>query len=195
MTSDSEEKRIVKGCKAGKAKYQQILYELYYGKMLSLCLRYTQTRDEAKDVLHDGYVKVFKSIKNFQGKGSLEGWVRKIMVNTAINYYHKSKKISTSSYLDDDFQGAGALEMHEDEIIAKLSYDDIIKFVRMLPPAYKTVFNLYVIEGYNHREIAEMLGISEGTSKSNLAKARMKLQKKIQETLGDKPFESYVQKT
>ncbi|MDX2302008.1 MAG: RNA polymerase sigma factor [Microscillaceae bacterium] len=195
MTISPDEKKIVKGCKAGKAKYQQILYERYYGKMLSLCMRYTQTREEAKDVLHDGYIKIFKSMKDFQEKGSLEGWIRKIVINTAINYYHKNKKYHANLYLEDECQDMLPLDHHEEDIISKLSYDDIIRFVRTLPPAYMTVFNLYAIEGYNHREIAEMLNISEGTSKSNLAKARMKLQKKIQESLEDKPFAPYVQKS
>lgn len=185
----SKEKKIIKGCRQGKPKYQKMLYELYYGKMMSLCLRYAKTREEAADILHEGYIKVFKNIGNFKEEGSLEGWIRRIMINTAINHYHKHKKHLNNSSIEDEYK---ELSENADGILQRLSYEDLLQLVRKLPPAYQTVFNLHVIEGYNHREIAEMLGISEGTSKSNLAKARNKLQGQVNELLGYKSFSRHV---
>jgi RNA polymerase sigma-70 factor (ECF subfamily) len=187
------EQQIVTGCKAGKAKFQQMLYEMYYGKMLSVCLRYAKDREEAKDILQEGYIKVFSSIHNFKGDGSLEGWVRRIMVNTAINHYHKVKKVNFNS-IEDDFNEPSEQGVFDQEIIQQLNYEDLLILVRALPPAYRTVFNLYVIEGYNHKEIAELLNINEGTSKSNLAKARAKLQKQLNHWLEGKSHIEYVEK-
>lgn len=192
MDIKSKEKKIIKGCRQGKAKYQQMLYELYYGKMLSICLRYAQNREEAKDILQEGYLKVFKNIVNFKGEGSLEGWVRRIMVNTCINHYHKSKKHQAQISIEDSYHELSENLENGEAIIQRMTYEDLLLMIRDLPPAYQTVFNLYVIEGYNHREISEMLQISEGTSKSNLAKARMKLQKQINESLGYKTYSRYA---
>lgn len=188
----SKEKRMVKGCRQGKPKYQKMLYEYYYGKMMSLCLRYAQNRDEAADILHEGYIKVFKNIANFKEEGSLEGWIRRIMINTAINHYHKHKKHLVNSSIEDEYQELAETTENAEGILQKMSYEDILKLIRALPPAYQTVFSLHAIEGYNHREIAEMLGISEGTSKSNLAKARHKLQVQVNELLGYKSISRYV---
>ncbi len=192
MKIKPDEKRIIKGCRAGKPKYQQLLYESYYGKMLSVCLRYSKNYEEARDILQEGYIKVFKSIKDFKGDGSLEGWIRRIMVNTAINFYHKNKKYDLNSSLDDEHQDSSPFFASEEQIIERMSYEDLLTLVRALPPAYQTVFNLYAIEGYSHREIADMLGISEGTSKSNLAKARGKLQKQIDRLMNDKTCSRYA---
>lgn len=179
MSLQATEKKILKGCNAGKAKYQQMLYELYYGKMMSVCLRYAKNHEEARDILQEGYIKVFQNINTFKGNGSLEGWVRRIMVNTAINYFHKNKKFDANTSIDDDYKELEEDFFNDKAILQKLAYDDILKLVRSLSPAYQTVFNLHVIEGYNHKEIAEMLNINVGTSKSNLAKARAKLQKQL----------------
>lgn len=189
MNKKTQEVKMLKGCRAGKAKYQQMLYELYYGKMLSVCLRYARSREEAKDVLHEGYMKVFAGIGNYKGDGSLEGWIRRIMINTAINHYHKNKKLKDTFSIEDEYEEATEQDYLTDEdVIQQMAYDDLLKIIRTLPPAYQTVFSLYAIEGYNHREIAEMLHISEGTSKSNLAKARKKLQKQVQELLSQKVY-------
>lgn len=187
MNKKTQEAKILKGCRAGKAKYQQMLYELYYGKMFSVCLRYSRSREEAKDVLHEGYMKVFSGIGNYKGDGSLEGWVRRIMVNTAINHYHKNKKLKDTFSIEDEYDEVAEHDhLTEEDVIQQMAYEDLLNVIRTLPPAYQTVFSLYAIEGYNHREIAEMLHISEGTSKSNLAKARKKLQKQVQELLSQK---------
>lgn len=187
MDKKTKEQKIIKGCRAGKARYQQMLYELYYGKMFSICLRYSRSREEAKDILHEGYMKVFSGIGNYKGDGSLEGWIRRIMVNTAINHYHKNKKLKDTFSLEEEYDEVSENEsLSEDGIIQQMAYEDLLKLIRTLPPAYQTVFSLYVIEGYNHREIAEMLQITEGTSKSNLAKARKKLQKQVQILLSQK---------
>ena len=179
MSAEFKEKQVIKGCIAGKSKSQQMLYEHFYGKMMSVCLRYAQTREEAKDILHEGYIKVFASLKSYKGNGSLEGWIRRIVVNNAINHYHKQKKHYQNSSIEDDYQELPETYMNDKDILQRLAYDEILELIRGLSPAYQTVFNLYAIEGYSHKEIAAMLNVTVGTSKSNLAKARMKLQKQI----------------
>ena len=185
MSLTPQEQQILKGCQAGQAQYQQMLYQSYYGKMMSVCLRYARDKEEAKDILQDGFIKVFSSLPNFKGEGSLEGWIRRIIVNTAINHYHKSKKFQNQASIEEDLKEEYSLSANFDDLdaIQKINYDDLLLLIRELPPAYQTVFNLYVIEGYSHKEIGEMLHINEGTSKSNLAKARMKLQKNVQKLL------------
>jgi len=187
-----EEEKVLNGCRAGKPKYQKMLYEYFYGKMLSLCMRYAYNQEEAKDLLHEGYIKVCKNIEKIKGEGSLEGWVRRIMVNTAINHYHKNKKLQQNIYLETKYENIADNLSPQDNVFQKLAYEDLLKLVRTLTPAYRTVFNLYVIEGYNHKEIAEMLDISVGTSKSNLAKARYKLQEKIREWYNSESRADYV---
>ncbi len=144
--------------------------------MYGVCLRYARNCDDAKDILHDGFIKVFSYIADFKGEGSFEGWIRKIMVRTAINVYrrHNSRWFS----MDEDIN-ININETEEVTIEDSLSYDELIKHINSLPDGYRMVFNLYVIEGYKHHEIAEMLGISESTSKTQLLKARKMLMKKI----------------
>ncbi len=188
MSLTSQEQQMLKGCQAGQAQYQQMLYQTYYGKMMSVCLRYAHDKEEAKDILQDGFIKVFASLPHFKSEGSLEGWVRRIMVNTAINHYHKSKKFQHQTSIEDDLKEYSLSGSFDDlEAIQKINYEDLLVLIRDLPPAYQAVFNLYVIEGYNHKEIGELLHINEGTSKSNLAKARMKLQKNVQKLLEENP--------
>ncbi|MEM7039938.1 MAG: RNA polymerase sigma factor [Bacteroidota bacterium] len=170
----SEEQRLIRGCVRGKPQFQEALYNKYYRKMFGVCMRYTQNRDVAEDVLQDGFIKVFKNIGSFKGKGSLEGWVRRIMVNTALEHHRKQAKMYPVVDLDQ--------AMDEDaghDIVAKMSSDEILELIQALPPGFRTIFNLYAIEGFTHREIAEKLGISEGTSKSQLARARAALQESI----------------
>ncbi|MGD1842062.1 MAG: RNA polymerase sigma factor [Thermonemataceae bacterium] len=177
------EKEIVEGCKAQKAHYQKRLYKTYYGKMLSICLRYSRNQEEAKDILQEGFIKIFMNISRFKQEGSLEGWIRRIMINTAVNHYHKNKRMYSMSELSQERQTTIHLESNgmvvSEDAISKLEYEALMELVQNLTPAYRLVFNLYVIEGFTHREIAAMLQISEGTSKSNLAKARAKLQKQV----------------
>ncbi len=179
MGDKSFEKEIWQGCQKKQPQAQAMLYKAYFGKMLSVCQRYAKDEDEAKDILQEGFIKVFGNIDNFKGDGSLEGWVRRIMVNTAITYFNKQKKMffdAVDNNTPDVYDTQDEDSLTEDYLL-QMTYEDILAFVRQLSPAYQTVFNLYVIENYSHKEIASMLGINEGTSKSNLAKARLKLQK------------------
>ncbi|MCA5006033.1 RNA polymerase sigma factor [Sphingobacterium bovistauri] len=162
------------GCQAQDKKSQAQLYNFFSKKMFVVCLRYAQTTLEAEDILQNGFIKVFTKHHLFDGKGSLEGWIKRIMVNTAIESYRKSKEKITDS-ID---------EYHENTIHSHFpsdttSYQDLLKLIKELPLGYRTVFNLYAIEGYSHKEIAEMLNISEGSSKSQLSRARQVLQHKL----------------
>lgn len=182
MNNEASEKKILEGCQNGKREYQEQFYQLFYGKMMAICLRYSKDTEEAKDILQEGFIKIFGNIKQFKSEGSLEGWVKRIMVNTAINFYHKNKKNNTTTFEDSLLDNNVYYEENNaDDALQNLSYEDILVFIRKLPPAYQTVFNLYVIEQYSHKEIGVLLNISEGTSKSNLAKARAKLQKMLNE--------------
>jgi len=165
---------IIKGCKAGKRKSQELLYNRYSAKMYGICLQYTKNTTEAEDVLQDGFIKIFQSIKQFRGEGSLEGWMRKVIINIALQKFRKQNLLFPVS---DIFETAG--DLNYDNLISDLSSADLLKIIQDLPPRYRLVFNLYAIEGYKHKEIAEKLGIETGTSKSNLARARSILQKKV----------------
>lgn len=145
---------------------------MFSGKMYAVCLRYTSNADEAKDILQDGFVKVFTNLNTFNFKGSFEGWVRRIMINTAIACYRTKKNIYTLEIVDD-------IETGNDNVFDSLSAEELLMIIRKLPSQYKMVFNLYAIEGYSHKEISEMLGITESTSKSDLSRARAILKAKI----------------
>jgi RNA polymerase sigma factor (sigma-70 family) len=166
-----EERDLVQACVARERWAQQKLYEDYYGKMMSVCLRYANNEDDALDILHEGFIKVFKHIASYQPGTALQAWIRRIMVNTAIDYYRKNIRRRT-----EDLESAYDLDNNEADAISQCSEKDILLAITQLTPAYRTVFNLYVIEGFSHREIGEQLGITESTSRSNLVKARMKLQ-------------------
>lgn len=166
-----DEEQLVDGCLAGERTSQKQLYERYYGSMLAVCIRYTSNREEARDVLHEGFVKVFKSLGSFQRGTNLVGWIRRIMVNTSIDQYRKDSRIPPSMDIETAYYVADV-----NDVVADMSAQEILDLVQLLPAAYRTVFNLYAVEGYQHREISDLLGISEGTSKSNLSKARTRLQ-------------------
>lgn len=166
--------RIWQGCQAQDRKSQALLYSTFSKKMFVVCLRYAQTTLEAEDILQNGFVKVFTKHHLYDGKGSLEGWIKRIMVNTAIESYRQSKEKFTDS-IDEQHENIFQNELTSDTS----SYKDLLRLIKELPLGYRTVFNLYAIEGYNHREIAEMLGISEGSSKSQLSRARQALQQKL----------------
>lgn len=172
---------IIKGCLKNDRASQKALYEQYYSKMLGVCMRYCKDRDEAKDVLHEAFLKVFNNLKNFSGTGSFEGWIRRIMVNTSIDNLRKNKQnyLIVSTVYASEKASAMAEELPEDDVLLNIDKEEILKAVQELSPAYRTVFNLYVIEEYSHKEIAEMLDISEGTSKSNLSKAKFNLKKNL----------------
>ena len=145
---------------------------MFYAYGMSITLRYAESRDEAVAILNDAFMKVFTNIVKYDLDRPFKPWLRKIIVNTAINYYHRNKK---SQHLENLEMAEGKLSTDE-HITSGISYDEIITMVRQLTPGYRTVFNLFVIEGFKHREIADMLNISIGTSKSNLAKAKRNLQ-------------------
>ncbi|HKZ67168.1 MAG TPA: sigma-70 family RNA polymerase sigma factor [Chitinophagaceae bacterium] len=167
--------QLIKGCIAGDRTYQTKLYDLFAPKMLGVCMRYAKHREEAEEILHEGFLRVFAYIKNFKGSGSFEGWIRKIMINCALLRYRNKSHLYPVSQSDVE----GPCTTAEPDIISKLNTKELLLLVQSLPPGYRLVFNLYVFEGYKHREIAEALGISEGTSKSNLSDARSILQKAL----------------
>ncbi|HEY0030348.1 MAG TPA: RNA polymerase sigma factor [Bacteroidia bacterium] len=167
------DEQIVKGCIEKNAIAQKHLYEKHVRKMMGVCLRYCDNHEEAEDVVQNGFISVFENIESYKGTGSLEGWIRKIMVNTALTNIRKNKKLKQNVELDSVEFMLPSTTYTNDSFAAK----DLLKIIQTLPVGFKTVFNLYAIEGYSHREIGEMLGISEGTSKSQYSRAKSHLQK------------------
>ena len=170
------DEQIVKGCIAGEPIYQRYLYEKFQGKMLGVCARYVKDLDDAQDILQDGFIQVFRKIGDFQNQGSLEGWIRRIMVNMALMHIRKNKKMEGQISIDDVSEKIDSGEMTLDNINAK----DIMKFIHQLPDGYRMVFNLYAVEGYSHKEIAEMLNISVNTSFSQYSRAKTLLKKLLE---------------
>lgn len=168
LTTDE---KIINGCIHGDRNSQELLYRKFGNKMYSVCLVYANDRDEAKDILQEGFIKVFTSIKKYNGDGSLGGWIRRIIVNTAIDYYRKTLK----EQKNEEIENAGNIEMNFD-VLEGMQAKELMELVRKLPEGARLVFNLYVVEGYNHKEIAEMLNINIGTSKSQFARAKSILQ-------------------
>jgi RNA polymerase sigma-70 factor (ECF subfamily) len=173
---------VINGCMKGDRKCQQIIYEKFYGKMLAVCMRYSKSREEARDILQDGFIKVFTNIKKYGSTGSFEGWLRRIMINTAIDNIRRSKHLLQSTVPDDITDTSDEVnDEEENNKFADITSEQIMEAIQQLSPAYRTVFNMYVIDGYSHKEIAQRLGISEGASKSNLAKAKRNLRKILME--------------
>lgn len=170
---------IIRGCQSGRRSDQQLLYEQFADKMYAVCLRYTRDRSEAEDVLHEGFIKAFSGIGGFSWKGAFEGWLRKVMVNAALERYRKQHWLYPVEEVpereDDHWEGTDM----------EVRTADLMKMIQELPPRYRMAFNLVAIEGYGHKEAAGLLGISEGTSKSNLARARVILQKKVRQRYGE----------
>lgn len=169
-----DEQSLVTACLRQDRRAQELLYKRFYGQMMALCLRYARDRDEAASMLNQGFYKVFEHLKRYDpAKGKLEGWIYRIVMNSAIDYYRSVIRQSRSEVFDEVMPDR--MDSAE-SALDRLSAEEILALVQQLSPAYRTVFNLYAIEGMTHPEIAERLGISEGTSKSNLAKARRNLQ-------------------
>lgn len=166
--SDSD---LIEGSIRGDRRMQRELYNRFAPKMYGVCLRYAANAEEAEDILQEGFIKVFKKAGSFRGEGSFEGWIRRIFVNTAIEHYRK--KIYLQPITEHE---ASTVEGKYLSVLDSLAEKDIIKLVQQLSPGYRTVFNMYVVEGYTHKQIAEQLGISEGTSKSQLSRAKQILQ-------------------
>lgn len=169
----------IRGCALNQRESQKKLYNSFYGYAMSICDRYTSREEDASEILNDGFLKVFKEIHHFTPSytdvvSSFKGWLRKIMVYTAIDHFRKNNKHKNVTELD---TAIIHLPAEDETAVDKISYDEIIRFIQELSPAYRTVLNLFVVDGFSHDEISKQLGISIGTSKSNLAKARKQLQK------------------
>ena len=177
-----EPTQLIQACINGNRQSQSQMYALLVPKLFALCLRYCKNREEAEEVLQEGFVQVFKSLKNFKHRGSFEGWVRKIMVYSAIQHYRSKTKmfsvVSIDIITNNKEDGTGA-----EEIISQLARKELLQMIQALPPAYRMVFNLHVFEGMKHREIAAQIGISEGTSKSNFFDAKIILQRAVSNSL------------
>lgn len=179
LLSAEELTHHVEACGRNSRESQKIIYNSFYGYAMAICDRYAGNQDDAVEILNDGFLKIFKEIHHYKPSyadviSSFKGWLRKIMIYTSIDHFRKNQKHQVLTHLENVvFQVPSA---HEDAL-EKISYEEIIRSVQLLSPGYRTVFNLFIIEGWSHDEIAEHLGISSGTSKSNLSKARRQLQK------------------
>lgn len=172
---------IITGCTQQDKTSQELLFKYFYGKMMVVCSRYARDKDEAKDILQDGFIKLYDNLYRYEVSGSVEGWVRRIFVNTAIDHYRRQKN---KFNIDDEGNLKDESISYEEENESKydgIKPEDILTAMENLSPAYKTVFNLYAIENYTHKEISEILDISIGTSKSNYAKAKANLKEILQE--------------
>lgn len=179
--SEDQLKKLIHAAKRNNRRSQESIYKMFFAKMLSVCRRYTNNDDQAKDILQDGFIKVFGKLEKYNFEGSFEGWVRRIIVNTAIDHVRKSKKdfllANVQESVEDITETIAEEETPEEPIEMSLEVGDVREAMEQLSTAYRTVFNLYVFENFGHQEIADTLGISVGTSKSNLAKARANLKK------------------
>jgi len=172
----SEEQILVAGCKKNETWARKKLYELYAPAMLGVCVRYTDDKEKAKDILHEGFIKIFTKINTYSEKGSLGGWMRRIFVTTALEFL---KENHFQRYMD-IVEYEEKIETVEISAVEKLSAEEILKYISELPKGYRLVFNMHAVEGYSHAEIAQMLNIKEGTSRSQFARAKQLLQHKIQ---------------
>jgi len=172
-----DDSALVKKCLKGDARAQRALFEKFAPKMLGVCMRYAKNTEQAEDVLQDGFVKVFTKLSHYSGNGSLEGWIRRIIVNTALDEIRRNVKFQSNINVDDvDYK----LEL-DSHIVEGLAAEDLMKVVNDLPDGYRIVFNMFAVEGYSHKEIAMQLNISENTSKSQYSRARAYLKNKLEE--------------
>jgi len=173
-----DEKTLIKACKNAEVSALKILYERYYAAMFGVCLRYVRNKADAEDLVQEGFMKVFKDIAKFEGKGSFEGWLKRVMINNTLSFLRKNKK----EFAHDDietFAGNEPEQVEADEITIEnqikntdFTKEELIEIIRSLPHGYQQVLNLYIIDGFKHHEIAKLLNISEGTSKSQLNRGR-----------------------
>ena len=169
------ESDLINGCIEGNPEMQRLLYDRYSSKMYGVCLRYAQNTEDANDVMQEGFIKVYRSLPKFRSEGSFEGWIRRIFINTSIEHYRKKVKLYNVTEAQEN-----TIEDNELDALDSLATKDILGIVNELSPGYKQVFNMHVVEGYSHKEIAQVLGITEGTSKSQLARAKGVLKKIIE---------------
>lgn len=171
MISESD---LIEGCLKGDRRMQYELYQRYAPKMYGVCLRYAANAEEAQDILQEGFIKVYRKMESYRGDGSFEGWIRRIFVNTAIEHFRKKTYLQPITEQEET-----TIEGKYLSVMDNLAEKDIIQLVQQLSPGYRTVFNMYVVEGYTHKQIADTLGISEGTSKSQLSRAKLILQELV----------------
>jgi RNA polymerase sigma factor (sigma-70 family) len=165
------ESDLISGCIEGNRRMQEELYRRFSPRMYAVCLRYATSSEEAEDILQEGFIKIFKKLDSYRGDGSFEGWIRRIFVNTAIEHFRRRRYLQPVTEKEES-----TVEGKYLSVLDSLAEKDILELIRQLSPGYRTVFNMYVVEGYTHKEIGDMLGISEGTSKSQLSRAKVILQ-------------------
>ncbi len=172
------EEQLVKKCLEKDTLAQKQLFDFYSKRMMGVCLRYAKDSEEAQDVLQMGFIKVFEKLEMYKHQGSLEGWIRKIIVNTALDNIRKNKKLMNNVEIDKvDYQ----LQNYDENVLGSLSAQDLLRVIQEMPTGFRTVFNMFAIEGFSHKEIAEKLNISVSTSKSQFSRARVYLQKRLKE--------------
>lgn len=170
--------KLIKQCALNDQKAQATVYQLYGGKLFAMCLKYSNNKQEAQDSFQDGFITIFNKIGQFNFKGSFEGWMKRIMVNTVLQKYRKKNVLNI---VTENIPDEVIVDVDEDEV----SLDMLLKLIQELPERYRMVFNLYVLDGYTHKEISNLLSIAEGTSKSNLSRARFILKEKVESVLSD----------
>lgn len=175
------ESDLIQGCINGERRMQEELYRRFSPKMYAVCLRYAGKTDEAEDILQEGFIKIFKKLSTFRGEGSFEGWIRRIFVNTSIEHFRRKNYLQPVTEKEEN-----TIEGKYLSVLDSLAEKDILGLIRELSPGYRTVFNMYVVEGYTHKEIGDMLGISEGTSKSQLSRAKVILQDLVKKFIEQK---------
>jgi RNA polymerase sigma factor (sigma-70 family) len=166
--------KLIKGCSKGDRKAQEALFSVYYGYAMSVALRYSYSREKAADITNEGFLKIFSNIQLFRGEAEFKSWLRKIIVNTALDHYRKEKKHEKQVPIQN-----GVNELADESVINQLQAEDILRIVQSLPEIYRFTFNLYEIEGYSHEEIALKLGTTAGTSRANLSRAKHLLRQMI----------------
>ena len=171
-----EESALIEACIAGNYRAQKKLYRLYASQMMGVCMRYSSCEADAEDILQEGFIRVFRFLDTFNGSGPLGGWIRRIMINVALQRFRENKRMHFLRLEDSEV----IKQEVSDDALSKMSADELLELIQRLPIGYRTVFNLYAIEGFMHREIAEKLGISEGTSKSQYSRCREMLREMIE---------------
>lgn len=178
-----EIRNIINGCLKGSRRDQELLYRRYSPRLYAVCLQYSDNDEEARDILQEGFIKIFINLSRFKHEGSFEGWMRRIIVNTALERYRSRNRLYMVENID---RIPEPFADPDNEDYSGLEATDLLEIIRMLPPKYRMVFNLFALEGYSHKEISQMVNISEGTSKSNLSRARMILQRRVEAYTGIK---------
>ena len=181
--------QLLKKLKKNEKKAQKRLYDQYSSLMLGICMRYTRDRSEAEDVLQEGFLKIFVNINQYSGKGSFEGWMKRIMVNTAITFYNQNLKHHHHKDIDEIHETIDDQKSCDSEF----THDELLNVIKELPDGYRMVFNMYAVEGYKHKEIAEMLGVDVNTSKSQYSRAKKMIQRKLHDLCEEKIPDANIQ--